>query len=51
MSELDEGTDNDGVSAKLSKLAASCAATPSVGKKHCRAKDAKRNPLHLSDSN
>ena len=51
MSESDEDTDNDTTLAKLSKLAASYAATPLVGKKHRRTQDAKQNPVHLSDSN
>jgi hypothetical protein len=54
MSELDYGTNNDTVSAKLGKLAALYAAAPSVEKKRCRIKDpkgAQRNPLDLSDSN
>ena len=51
MSNLDEDTDNDMASAKLGKLTASYAAAPLVGKKHRRNKDAKRNPLSLSNSN
>ena len=51
MSESDKDTDEDVALAELSKLAALYAATPSVGKKRRRTKDAKRNPLSLSDSN
>ena len=51
MSESDEDTNNDAALAKLGKLAALYAAAPLVGKKHHRTKDAKRNPLSLSDSN
>jgi hypothetical protein len=51
MSKSDEGTKDGATSAKLGKLAALHAAAPSVGKKHRLAKDAKRDPLSLSDSN
>jgi hypothetical protein len=44
-------TDNDVALAKLGKLAALYAAALLVGKKHRRTKDAKCNPLSLSDSN
>ena len=51
MSESNEDTNNNMASVKLGKLATSYAATPSVGKKSCCTKDAKRNPLNLSGSN
>ena len=51
MSELDEDTGNDGASAKLDKLAASYTATSLVGEKSRHTKDAKPNPLNLSNSN
>ena len=51
MSKSDKDTNNDAALAKLGKLAASFAAAPLVGKKHHRTKDAKCNPLSLSDSN
>ena len=51
MSKSDEGTNNNAVSAKLGKLAASYTATSLVGKEPRRTKDAKHNPLNLSDSN
>jgi hypothetical protein len=51
MSESDEDADDNVASAKLGKLAALYATTPSVRKKHHRTKGAKCNPLHLSDSN
>ena len=51
VSKSDDDTNNNVASAKLGKLAASYNKAPLVGKKHRRAKDAKRDPLSLSDSN
>ena len=51
MSELVDDIKDNAALAKLGKLTALYAAAPSVGKKHRRSKEAKRNPLSLSDSN
>ncbi len=51
MSESDDDINDNAASSKLGKLAASYATAPSVGRKHRHAKDAKRDPLSLSDSN
>ena len=51
LSESDDDINDDTAWAKLGKLAALYAAAPLVGNKRRRSKDAKCNPLSLSDSN
>ncbi len=51
MSESDKGTNDNTALAKLGKLAALYATTPLVGKKSRCTKDAKHDPLNLSNSN